>query len=241
MDKAAMLSEMQDALALEDAQRLRERVAQAIPQRLAENGQRLRIHHHLDWDATGIGFATATEMAAELAEGAATLFHARLWYPGAALVRQLIECTYLLTLINDDREEARSWMTSSHDQIVARFLPGQMRKRAGRAFRLGEYEAHCDRGGHPNPAGRHLLRRQAEHADISPHVHWVDLAQHVAEVWEIFTASLSQFDPRMNPADSLYSPHRSPDGETEISALLEEWRRVDPLGRRSAVLEAEHA
>jgi hypothetical protein len=93
MDKASMLSEMQDGLALEEAQQLRERVALAIAARLAENGERLRIHHHLDWDATGIGFATATEMAAELGEGAGRLYAEGLWYPGAALVRQLIECT----------------------------------------------------------------------------------------------------------------------------------------------------
>jgi hypothetical protein len=93
--------------------------------------------------------------------------------------------------MNDDREEARTWMTSSHEEIVARFLPGQMRKRTARSFRLGEYQAHCDRGGHPNPAGRHLLRHQADHIGISPRVHWVDLAQHLAEIWDIFTEGLS--------------------------------------------------
>jgi hypothetical protein len=78
MNKAAMLSEIDVALALDEAQQLRERVAQAIPQTLAENGQRLRIHHHLDWDAAGVGFATATEMAAELGEGTARLYRADL-------------------------------------------------------------------------------------------------------------------------------------------------------------------
>jgi hypothetical protein len=41
-------------------------------------------------DVAGIGSATATELAAELGEGAKRLFETGLWYPGAALVRQII-------------------------------------------------------------------------------------------------------------------------------------------------------
>jgi hypothetical protein len=45
----------------------------------------------------------------------------------------------------------------------------------------------------------------------------------------------------MNRADSLYSPERSPDGGSEISALLDEWRAIDPLAGRSELPDAEPA
>ncbi len=83
------------------------------------------MHHELEQQpAPGVGFATATLMAAELGDGAQRLYGAGLWYPGAALVRQLIECGYLLTLMSESRDEAATWMTSSHDDIVKRFSFG---------------------------------------------------------------------------------------------------------------------
>src|SRR5665811_1526117 len=63
-----------------------------VPTALAAHGLRLLIHDELDQDAAGVGFATATLMAAELGEGTQRMYAAGLWYPGAALVRQLIEC-----------------------------------------------------------------------------------------------------------------------------------------------------
>lgn len=59
---------------------------------MVAHGLRLLIHHELDQDAAGVGFATATLIAAELGEGTQRMYAAGLWYPGAALVRQLIEC-----------------------------------------------------------------------------------------------------------------------------------------------------
>lgn len=229
-------SELVDALNMgladDHAQALRERVAHEIPRFLATNGLRLSIHHQLEFDVAGIGFATGTEMAAELGEGAKRLFGAELWYPGAALVRQLIECTYLLTLMADRREEAAAWMTSSHDEIVSKFLPGHMRKRATRNFRLSEYQTHCDMGGHLNPAGRALLRRHDEWRPLSPRSHWLDLAQHLAETWDSFESALPLYDPRMNPTHQLYSPQRSPDGRGQINQLLVDWRELDPMAHR---------
>jgi hypothetical protein len=107
-----------------------------------------------------------------------SMYAVGLWYPGAALVRQLIECGYLLALMSENADEAASWMRSSHDEIVNRFMVRHMRKRAVRNFRPTEYEKHCDNGGHPNPAGRMLLRSRADHLLLSPRCHWLDLAEH---------------------------------------------------------------
>ncbi len=222
-------------LADDRAQALRERVVNVVPGFLAANGLRLSIHHQLSADAAGVGFATATEMAAELGEGARRLFDVGLWYPGAALVRQLIECGYLLTLMAENREEATVWMTSSHDEIVASFLPRHMRQRAVRSFRAGEYQTHCDRGGHPNPAGRSLLRHHDEWRRLSPRGFYLDLAQHLAEAWASFVAALPLYDPRMGQADSLHSPERSPEGGEAVARLLAEWRELDPVAARGPV------
>jgi hypothetical protein len=222
-----LADELNEQLADDHAQELRERVAHEVPRLLASNGQRLYIHHRLEADGAGIGFSVATEMAAELGEGARRLFEAELWYPGAAIVRQLIECIYLLSVMAADRGEAAAWKTSTRGEIITRFSPSRMRKRAKRDFRFKEYEAHCDLGGHPNPGGRMLLRRHTEWRSVSPRSFWLDLAQHLAETWTSFESALPLYDPRMNPADALYSPARSPDGRVEISELLVEWREYD--------------
>jgi hypothetical protein len=226
-------------LADDQAQALRERVAREIPAALASNGLRLSIHHQLASDAAGVGFATATEMAAELGEGAARLFDADLWYPGAALVRQLIECDYLLALMAENREEAAAWMTSSHGEIVARFMPRHMRQRAVRNFRSSEYQTHCDLGGHPNPAGRGLLRHHDEWRPLLPRSHWLDLAQHLAETWSSFVAALPLYDPRMNSDHFLHSPQRSPECGDDVKQLIALWRNVDPVAARGPVPEAD--
>lgn len=230
---------LNEGLANDAAQALREQVAHAIPALLGSNGRRLSVHHRLESDVAGIGFATATELAAELGEGARRLFETGLWYPGAALVRQIIECGYLLTLMAEDCTEAKTWMMSTHKDIVARFQPRHMRQRAVRDFRSAEYQAHCDLGGHPNPAGRTLLRHHDEWRPLSPRSHWLDLAQHLAETWSAFESALPLYDPRSNEAHWLHSPERSPEGREEIAQLLAQWREVDPVAARGPVPEVE--
>jgi hypothetical protein len=214
-------------LANDDSQALREQVAQKVPAALASNGLRLLIHHELDQSAAGVGFAAATLTAGELGEGAQRLYGAGLWYPGAALVRQLIEAGYLLMLMSESREEAGAWMRSSHDEIIKRFMPSHLRQRAVRRFRPAEYEKHCDLGGHPNPAGRILLRSSADHQLVSTRSHWLDLAQHLSDAWESFVAALPLYDPRMQAGDPLYGPERSPESSASIESLLAEWREAD--------------
>jgi hypothetical protein len=222
---------LESALADDEGQELREKIARAVPRRLSENGFRLTIHYGFDSDAAGVGFATMTEMAAELGEGAVSLFDAELWYPGAALVRQLIECAYLISLAAESRDEAARWMRSTPKEAREQFSPGHMRNRSARDFRFTEYQTHCGRGGHPTPAGRDLLRRHDYERPVSVRLYWSDLAQHLAELWQGFCAALPLYDPRCDEDDQLYSPHRSPDGGEEIAALLAEWRERDPLSR----------
>ena len=191
-------------LADDRAQELREQVAAAVPRWLAQNGLRLATHHQLSGDAGGLGFALVTEMTAELGEGATKLFAANLWYPGSALVRQLIECVYLVTLMGERRDEAESWMASSRERILSTFMPRQMRQRSVRNFRVGEYQTHCEWGGHPNPAGKRLLRMHDEwRGRAGVRAFWLDLAQHLADSWEGFCAALPLYDPRLDQTHFL--------------------------------------
>jgi hypothetical protein len=225
------------ALADDQSQALREQIAQEVPVTLAANGHRLLIHHELDSNTAGVGFATATLMAAELGEGAQRLYGAGLWYPGAALIRQLIECGYLLTLMSESRDEAASWRRSSHKEVINRFMVRHMRERAVHSFRPTEYEKHCDLGGHPNPAGRVLLRPNADHQLLSSRSHWLDLAQHLADAWTAFVAALPLYDPRMQLGDPLYGPTRSPESGERIDTLLSAWRQADHAGLSASIPE----
>jgi hypothetical protein len=224
-------------LANDDTQALRERVARDVPAVLAAEGLRLVIHHELDRDAAGVGFATATLMAAELGEGAERMYAAGLWYPGAALVRQLIECGYLLTLMSENADEASAWMRSTPSAAAKRFSPGQLRRRAVRNFRPTEYKHHCNLGGHPNPAGRVLLRCNADHQRLSVRCHWLDLAQHLSDAWDGFVAALQLHDPRRQPDNSLYNPARSPESGEQINLLLAEWRKADGAALTASIPE----
>ena len=139
-----------------------------------------------------------------MAKGPTKLFAANLWYPGSALVRQLIECVYLVTLMGERRDEAESWMASSRERILSTFMPRQMRQRSVRNFRVGEYQTHCEWGGHPNPAGKRLLRMHDEwRGRAGVRAFWLDLAQHLAESWEGFCAALPLYDPRLDQTHFL--------------------------------------
>lgn len=225
-------------LADDAAQALRERIAAEVPRRLAENALRLLLHHQLSGSVAGVGYATATEMAAELGEGARRLYADELWYPGSALVRQLIECDYLLSLASEQPAEAEEWMRSSRDEIVRRFMPRHMRSRSAREFRVSEYQTHCDWGGHPNPVGRGLLRGHEAGRPVSDRWLWLDLALHLSEVWASFCGGARHFDPRQDQEDPLFSPEHSPDGRDGIDKLLAAWRHRDPLACRVPLPEA---
>jgi hypothetical protein len=235
MDKADELARLEAGLADDEPQELREQVAREIPLRLSENALRLLIHHQIAGDRAGTGFATATEMAGALGDGARVLFASEHWYAGAGLVRQLIECHYLINLMARDRDEAERWVSADHDEIVSTFMPRHMRDRGGSQFRASEYRVHSDWGSHPNPAGRGLLPHHRDLRPVPLRFLWVDLAQHLSEVWTAFESGLGMFDPRRDPEDPLYSPERSPDGGDEVAAVIARWRERDPVADRRPI------
>lgn len=232
--KASVRVLMETGLANNHSQALREQVAVEVPRYLAENGSRISFHHWLSGDRAGVGFGLITEMTADLAKGAGQLFAAELFYPGAALVRQLLECGYLLALAGEHKDEMATWLDGSADEISSMFKPRKMRDRSARGFRFGEYRVHCERGGHPHRDGQDLLRGHRSRDALSTRTHWVDLAQHLAEIWDFFCAALPLYEPRMLRDSGVYRPDDAPEGGHQVALLIDEWRRQDPLAERFA-------
>jgi hypothetical protein len=226
--KAAARVILEAGLRDDHAQALRERIALEVPQCLSSNGSRIRFHHWLSGDRAGLGFGLLCEMTADLAAGASQLFAAQLFYPGATLVRQLLECGYLLALAGERTDEMSSWIDGSPEEIRRMFTPANMRKRSVRGFRINEYRVHCEHGGHPHRAGESSVRGHQPPLG-STRAHWVDLAQHLAETWSFFCAALPLYDPRLSPTSGLYRPADAPEGGYAVASLVKQWQRDDPL------------
>jgi hypothetical protein len=145
--------------------------------------------------------ATVSQMGAELAVCAAHLYETERWYSGAALVRQLIEVEYLLFLFASDDKEPERWLRATTSETKQLFSPAAMRKRSGGRFRAEEYAAHCEVGGHPRRQGHHLLGQHLRLATestapaVDPGIQWVDLAQHVARLWEHYVNAVIRHSP----------------------------------------------
>jgi hypothetical protein len=136
--------------------------------------------------------AVVLQIAGRLAHGAISMLESENWYASGALVRQLIETEYLLFRFTADLTEAGKWLSATEAEIRNLFGPGAMRKRSGQQFRMEEYAAHCELGGHPNPRAGFLL---PEHAIVPDHLPfgslnwlWVDLAQHLARISFLMSA-----------------------------------------------------
>lgn len=167
--------------------------------------------------------ATVTSMSTELADAAVAMVAKRRYYAVGAVIRQLIECEYLLVLFNEDLDHARRWSESTPAEIRNSFSPKQMRTLTGK-FSNEEYWGHCDTGGHPAPKGARLLEKldpmrrswPVSAAELS-----IDLGLHLRRIW--------------NAIDSLLLKHhvRYQRVRADQRQLAEEawvaWRANDPV------------
>lgn len=165
--------------------------------------------------------ATLISMAAELAEGAVNMAKKNRYYTVGALIRQLIECEYLLTLFSDDLAHARRWRESTPAEVRREFRPERMRKLTG--FRDQEYWGHCSSGGHPTPDGAQLLEK------LDPARRWwptaaaamlVDLGLHLQRTWKALDAVLMKHHAR-------YQQVRA-DQRRQAEEAWAQWRQADP-------------
>jgi hypothetical protein len=137
-------------------------------------------------------------MGGETARGAVLLLRDNNRYGAAALVRQVVEIEYLLCLFTLDKDEPLRWASSDLEAVRKEYQPARMRKRCASRFRSAEYFSHCQVGGHPRFAAGYVLPEHVRTGPLSDAVifaaGWVDLAQHLVQVWRWVEEILKTYD-----------------------------------------------
>jgi len=150
--------------------------------------------------------------------------------PQNSVIRQLIECEYLLTLFNNDLEHARRWRESTPDEVRRSFAPQTMRKLTG--FADQEYWDHCSTGGHPAPKGARLLEKLDPARQSWPYSAaelLIDLGLHLRRIWKALDALLMKHHARYGrvrasqrrQAEEAWS--RWLEADPVAGALIEAW------------------
>jgi hypothetical protein len=166
--------------------------------------------------------STVVCMAAELADAAVDMAKKSRYFAVAAVIRQLIECEYLLTLFNDDLEHARRWRESTPDEVRRSFTPETMRKLTG--FADEEYWNHCSTGGHPAPKGATLLEKLDPRRQSWPYSAaelLIDLGLHLQRIWKAIDALLIKHHAR-------YGRVRA-DERRQAEEAWSRWLQADPV------------
>lgn len=218
-------------------QATREHVCRVVGTALEASGRRLWVFGLAHDTPPREAIALVVQMGGELARGAVNLYDQKIWYAGAALVRQLVEFEYLMYLFATDRDEPARWLASSSDELRKVYQPAQMRRRSGNRFRDEEYWAHCTLGGHPNPKAQSLL---PEHLPLlgSRRFMWVDLGQHLVQFWAFLEESLKLHD--------LQGLQQVQEDSERIYSAVEQWYQVDlcaariPVSGFQSLSEAAH-
>jgi hypothetical protein len=181
----------------------------------------LTDHQNEMWDEFR-AVASVVCMSAELARTAAACLERGQVYASAALVRQLLECEYLLSLFAIDLEHARRWRTSTPDELRKQFQPKHMRKIGG--FNNEEYWNHCDLGGHPNPKAWRMIEWLSIASKIFPVSREelaVDLGLHLDRTWRATDHLLQRHHARYEQVRST--------ARIEAERAFGDWRAVDPV------------
>jgi hypothetical protein len=147
----------------------------------------------------------------------------RRYYAVAAVIRQLIECDYLLTLFNDDIDQARRWRESTPDEVRESFAPGKMRKLTGK-FSNEEYWNHCSTGGHPAPKGARLLEKLDPARQSWPYSAaelLIDLGLHLQRIWEALDALLMKHHARYERVRAAQ--------RRQAEDAWSQWQEADPV------------
>ena len=143
-----------------------------------------------------VAIGLVAQISAELVSGAQLLFRTGNEYGASALVRQLIECEYLLRAFRLDFTEAARWFEANGNERW-HFSPAKLRKIGG--FDDKEYNHHCESGGHPHRKGSLLLQLPRRMNDLQRAVAgasrdldptralWLDFAFHCDRTWRALT------------------------------------------------------
>jgi hypothetical protein len=190
-----------------------------------------------------VAVGLVAQISSELVSGAQLLLRNGNEYGASALVRQLIECEYLLRAFRLNFTDAARWH-DANDSERWDFKPSKLREIGG--FDRKEYADHCESGGHPHPRGSRLLQLhraidKLERA-VSGDSHdldttralWLDFAFHCDRTWralrDVLLAEHARFE-RVR-AERLAT----------VAESRSTWQEVDVLARHAGpILKALYA
>lgn len=189
-----------------------------------------------------VAVALVAQISSELVSGALLLFRNGNEYAASALVRQLIECEYLLRAFGLNFAEAARWH-DANDSERWDFTPSKLRKIGG--FDRKEYANHCESGGHPHPSGRQLMELSrsigkleravagGDRAIDTVRALWLDFTFHCDRNWRALTDLLA--------AEHARFAHigRTAKSVEAVAESRSAWQQADILGLHAgSVLEA---
>jgi hypothetical protein len=221
VDPKILASEWTTHLADDDAQGARVMFCRTTTDAFLDAGKVLHLGGYVLRDEAARGVSLATRMAGALAGGACDLLDARNAYAAAALARQFVEVGYLLWTFADNAQDAARWLSASRSQLSKRFTPRAMRERSDGRFQSGEYQTHCDYGGHPNPVAWVLLPHAAPAIDYV-RAGWVDLGQHLERAWPLLISACAGIEYSEATTESV----------GPVEQARREWHERDPLAQR---------
>lgn len=172
-----------------------------------------------------VSLGLLSETAAALVRGVPVLLQDHNLYAASALTRQLVEVEYLAWAFAEDQEEASNWLRSSREERLKRWQPRHLRERSGGRFRGGDYQQHCEFGGHPTPDGIRSLLPTASEA--TPELLLYEVARHGVSAWRYLLVAVvvNCLEADVDPAQLL------PDEAAKAVGTAEaEWNAHERLG-----------
>jgi hypothetical protein len=156
-------------------------------------------------------------MAGELTRASAKLLASGQHYAGAALLRQIVEIEYLTWTFKEGYRNPEKWLNSTHRERMEDFTPAKLRQTSHRRFLSKDYQDHCEQGGHPVPAGAHLLAGKNKGRS---QLFLADLITHSWRTWDHvqkWASSVPSAQPVIKAANC------------KIYSALSKWGDLDPL------------
>lgn len=166
--------------------------------------------------------------------GALSLFRNGNYYDASALIRQLIECEYLLRAFRLNFIDAARWH-DANDSERWDFKPSKLREIGG--FDRKEYANQLRVSGHPHPAGRLLLELERSVQEVLSaaakndrkldvtRVLWADFAFHCDRVWRALVDLVSAEHARFDRVRA--------EAVTTVAAPRDAWHEADTLARHA--------
>lgn len=213
----------------------RAELIRTLPPALIEAGRTIRVTGHLfgpgrvtgasafgNGEDSLVSLGYLAETSAELLFASHELLLNGRRYASAALIRQLVEFEYLTWTFGQAPDAAAEWLASSREDRLRAWQPRHLRERSGGRFDVGDYQQHCENGGHPTPRGiRALLTPSPRDEAVMDETIRYEICHHGSAIWEaVVIAALEAH------VTSIANQHRD-----SLTLALAAWRGSETLSQ----------